>query len=127
MYETIMLVYEEDICGEYSGEPYEYRLKTSEIPTNKDYKDLIFQICEIERIPNIIIMVDITISKDEEYFDHDEFELEIEIVRTEELSEYIQWDKCPNLRGIYKVDKEKSKMTLLEFNEKEKKYDETNY
>ena len=52
MYETIMLVYEEDICGEYSGEPYEYRLKTSEIPTNKDYKDLIFQICEIERIPN---------------------------------------------------------------------------
>ena len=114
MYKTTFFIYERNILGNYSGvEPYEYRLETTEMPTNEDFKDIIFQACEIERIPNVIISVDINTEKDGEFVNHDEFEFTLNIVRTQKLSKYICWDKCPNLPPIYEVDKEKSEIKLI--------------
>jgi hypothetical protein len=54
-----------------------------------------------------------TTDKDGEFVNHDEEEFEISIVRTDELSDYIDWEKCPKAPPIYKVDKEKSKLNLI--------------
>lgn len=114
IYKTTFFIYERNILGDYSGvEPYEYRLETTEMPTNEDFKDIIFQACEIERIPNVIISVDINTEKDGEFVNHDEFEFTLNIVRTQKLSKYICWDKCPNFPPIYEVDKEKSEIKLI--------------
>lgn len=114
MYKTTFFIYEQNIVGDYVNvEPYEYRLETSEFPTNEDFKDIIFQACEIERIPNVMISVDINTEKDGEFVNHDEFEFKLNIIRNKNLSKYIRWDKCPNLPPIYEVDREKSKIELI--------------
>ena len=128
MYETLFLIYE---CHEEGGylmneEPYEYGLKTEEVPTNEEIKNVIFQACEIERIPNTDILIDFTTTKNGEFFNHDELEFNLNIIRTKELSDYICWEKC-NLSPVYKVDKKKSKIKLLEFLEEENRYEETDY
>lgn len=114
MYKTNFFIYERNLNGDYDKIiPYHYVLETSEYPIGDNINDIIFEACEIERIPDGTIMIDVTTEKDGEWFNHDEAEFEIIIVRTNELSDFIMWDKCPNLPPIYKVDKEKSKIKLI--------------
>lgn len=114
MYETNFFIYERNLNGDYDNvEPYHYSINTENYPTGKNIKDIIFEACEIERIPDGKILVDITTDKDGEFVNHDESEFEITIIRTAELSNFIKWDKCPNLPPIYKVDKEKSKLNII--------------
>lgn len=114
MYKTDFFIYEKNLSGNYDSiEPHYYVLETEERPTGKNIEDIILQACEIERIPDQKILVDMTIDKDGEYVDHDEEVFEISIFRTNELSDYIDWEKCPNLPPIYKVDREKSKIELI--------------
>lgn len=114
MYKTTFFIYERNLDGDYVNiEPYCYVLETEKHLEGTSIDDIIFQACEIERIPDGIILIDATIEKDGEWVNHDEAEFEIKIVRTKERSNYINWEKCPNLPPIYKVDKEKSKINMI--------------
>ena len=114
MYKTTFFIYERNLDGDYVNiEPYCYVLETEKHPEGTSINDIIFQACEIERIPDGTILIDATIEKDGEWINHDEAEFEIKIVRTKERSNYINWEKCPNLPPIYKVDKEKSKLNII--------------
>lgn len=108
-------IYEPLLNGEFGDtEPHEYLLEADHKMTNEEFKDIIFQACEIERFSNGNLCVDITIEKNDEFYNHEEIFIKINIVRTNELSEYIVWDKCPNLPPIYKVDREKSTIEVLD-------------
>ena len=114
MYKTTFFIYERNLNGDYVNiEPYCYVLETEKHPEGTSIDDIIFQACEIERIPDGIILIDLTIEKDGEWINHDEAEFEIKIVRTKERSNYINWEKCPKLPPIYKVDKEKSTLNII--------------
>ena len=114
MFKNLFLIYEQNLNGDYKNvEPYEYVMETKTNITGEEINEIIFQACEIERIPDGMIMVDLTMEKDGEWYSHDEGEFEISIVRTDELSDYIDWEKCPKAPPIYKVDKEKSKLNII--------------
>ena len=107
--------YEPLLSGEFGDtEPHEYLLESDHPITNKEFEDIIFQACEIERFSNGELYVDIIIEKDNEFYDHEEIFINVNLVYTDELSEYIVWDKCPNLPPIYKIDREKSTIEVLD-------------
>lgn len=114
MYKTTFFIYEKDLDGDYVNiKPYCYVLETEKHPEGTSIDNIIFQACEIESISDGIILIDITIEKDGEWVNHDEAEFKIKIVRKNELSDYIDWKKCPKAPPIYKVDKEKSKLNII--------------
>ena len=69
---------------------------------------------KIERFSNGELCVDINVEKDGEFYNHDEIFIKVNLVHTDELSEYIVCDKCPTLQPIYKIDKEKSTIEVID-------------
>lgn len=111
-YITTFYFYEPSLDGSYNTEPHEYIVMGDEKATNEQFKDIIFQCCEIERIYKGKMFVEIQITKNGEYVDSDELEFKVNIELTKSLSEFIRWEKCPNLPPIYSVDKEKSRINF---------------
>ena len=108
-------IYEPLLNGEFGDtEPHEYLLESDHKMTNEEFEDIIFQACEIERFSNGNLCVNISIEKDGDYYDSEEIFIAVNIVKTNELSEYIVWDKCPTLPPIYKIDREKSIIEFLD-------------
>lgn len=99
--------------GEYVLDPYIYVLNTNHKPTWDDICNIIYQACEIERIKGRLY-IDMIIEKDDEYHDKEEFEVETQIKLLEELSDYINWVVCKSLPPIYKIDKQKSTIKVID-------------
>ena len=112
-FKTLFLITEPNIEGKYDSEAYEYILMTDHKPNAIDIQDIIYQACEIERIGSELLLVEMIIEKDGEYHDWDQFEVKIHIELTNELSQYINWNKCKSLPPIYAVDKIKSSIEVL--------------
>ena len=108
-------IYETLLNGEFGDtEPHEYLLESDHHITDKEIEDIIFQACEIERFSNGELCIELNVEKDDEFYNHEQIFIKVNLVHTDELSEYIVWDKCPTLPPIYKIDREKSTIEILD-------------
>lgn len=109
-----IFITEPTICGDFAGEPHEYLFKSEHKITNDELKDVLFQACEIERIYKGEILVKIQVESQGIYCDSDECIFKVNMCLSHELSEYIDWSKCPNLPPIYKIDRDNSVLEFVE-------------
>ena len=79
-------------------------------------KNAIFQVLELNRIcTNSELCINYTIELNDEYNDQEEFYLRPCIVYTQEPSKLINWgEHTRGLPIIYSIDREKSKLNILE-------------
>lgn len=105
---------EKNINNEFSEQGYEYLFVSDHKITNEELKNILFQACEIERIYNGEIHVRIQIEHLGLYCDSDECIFKVDMHLTNELTNFINWDKCPNLPPIYKIDRNNSVLEFVE-------------
>ena len=114
-YETNYYFYEENINGNFDNvEPHHYSIWTKKYPTPQNDLDILFECLEVERIGCKHVMVEkqVVNMHTKEYIDSDEAVVTIDyLAYTQELSPFINWDKT-NMPPIYKIDREKSKITI---------------
>ena len=114
-YKTNYSFYEENINGNFDNvEPHEYSISTVEYPTPENDLDVLFECLEVERVGCKHIMVEKTVEDENgEYIDSDSAIVEIVyIAYTQELSSYFDWSLAKGMPPIYKIDREKSKITI---------------
>lgn len=116
-------IYEPMLNGGFEDtQPHEYLWKSDHLITDEEFgkiknlifEDIIFQACEIERLSNGELCIEFNVEKNDEFYDHEQIFIKVNLIYTDELSEYIVWDKCPNLPPIYKIDREKSTIEILD-------------
>ena len=115
-FKNCIYITEPNLNGEFNNmEAYEYLLKSDHKITNEELINILFQACEIERIYSGEIHVRIQTELNDEYYDSDECIFNVDIkLDDKNLSEFIRWDKCPNLPPIYKIDRKISTIDLVE-------------
>lgn len=106
-YTSTLNIYEPNIFGKYDTEPYVYMYKGAEKMSNEDFNNLITQCVEIERIAEgTTLFVEVRTEYDGKYLDGDDYEITVEkvVLSDDELSSYVDWEKCsPKLPKIYAV------------------------
>ena len=107
-YVTEFQITEKNIEGKFIGEAYLYRYTGDSKPSPETFKDIIFQCCEIERIYDNELFVEVQTTYNGRYVDSDNYIVEVKINLTKNLSRYIKWDQCPSLPPIYEINKEES-------------------
>lgn len=113
MYTTTFYITEPDINGKFRGESHDYVIRTDHPITVKETQDIIFQACEIERIYSGEIYIEKEVTKDGEYFDHDEWVCEVDMKTTDKLTPYIDWLRC-NAVPIYQINRKISTINVLD-------------
>lgn len=102
-------IYEPDMKGSFDNTaPHKYLLESDRSITLREFRDILFQACEIERIYQGNIWVEISIEKNGVRFASNEYDLIVDMKLTQELTPYINWDMCPHIPPIYKIDRKKS-------------------
>lgn len=115
IYTTTIVITEPNLNDEFVGAGYEYIVRTTQPFSFENLMDTIYQALEIERIYKDEVFLEIIKERNGEYLDRDECVLEIDILLTDEPSEYIDWNVCNNaMPFIYKIDREKSSIKFKE-------------
>lgn len=114
MYTTQIILYNKTIGGNFSSHGYEYIVNTSDPFSQDDFEDILFEILEIERIYEGEFLIEISQELNSKWDLFDEVIVKINnIILTEELSPYINWEICQNLPPIYKIDRSKSSYSIF--------------
>lgn len=111
-YVTMFAITEKNMYGKFIGESYLYRYIGDGKPSTEIFKDIIFQCCEIERIYDNELFVEVQTTYNGGYVDSDEYIVKVKISLTKNLSKYIKWEQCPSLPPIYQVNKEQSNIDI---------------
>ena len=111
-YITMFAITEKNIEGKFLGESYIYRYIGDSKPSTEIFKNIIFQCCELEKIYDNELFVEVQTTYNGVYIDVDEYIVGIKISLTNNLSKYIKWEECPFLPPIYAIDKEKSTINI---------------
>lgn len=104
-------VTEQGLDGSYVGQPHTYKkCCASAEEAQRSFDDLLWECIEIEDIGNGRIFAEWSVEKNGEYFDHDEFELEIVVEHTDKPSRYFVDNGNPIPMS---VDRARSNLILI--------------